>query len=212
MNPPPTAATAAAAGIGADGWLRGVRHIASPNCDERPPGERVSLVVVHAISLPPAQFGGDGILRLFSNQLDPDAHPYFASISTLRVSAHFLVRRDGELLQFVSCQQRAWHAGLSAWQGRSRCNDFSLGIELEGCDHLPFEDRQYDCLVELLGLLCDHYPIEAVVGHCDVSPGRKSDPGPCFDWRRLLSIGLLPGSLHRDTASGEGTTRTQGID
>ena len=181
--------------IGADGWLAGVRRSASPNCDERPDDEAVSLVVIHAISLPPAQFGGDGILRLFTNRLDPAAHPYFAQISSLRVSAHFLISRTGELIQFVSCRQRAWHAGLSSWNGRQRCNDFSLGIELEGCDHLPFADAQYARLLALLELLGRRYPIDAVVGHCDVSPGRKTDPGPCFDWQRLASLGDLPGPL-----------------
>ena len=178
-----------------DGWLEGVRHIESPNCDERPLGEAVSLIVVHAISLPPAQFGGEGIVHLFTNQLDAAAHSYFAQISHLRVSAHFIIRRDGELIQFVSCRQRAWHAGLSSWQGRPRCNDFSLGIELEGCDELPFEDVQYLRLLQLLRLLCVHYPIAAVAGHSDISPGRKTDPGPCFDWQRLAAIGDLPGVL-----------------
>jgi AmpD protein len=181
--------------IGDDGWLEGVQRIRSPNQDERPPGELVSLIVVHAISLPPGQFGGDGIVQLFTNRLDPAAHPYFVKISGLQVSAHFLVRRDGQLIQFVSCQQRAWHAGLSSWQGRVRCNDFSLGIELEGCDELPFEEVQYVCLVDLLQRLCARYPIEAVVGHSDVSPGRKTDPGPGFDWQRLRVVGKLPRAL-----------------
>ncbi|MEF8700112.1 MAG: 1,6-anhydro-N-acetylmuramyl-L-alanine amidase AmpD [Candidatus Accumulibacter sp. UW20] len=179
----------------ADGWLDGVRRVESPNCDERPPGESVSLIVVHAISLPPGQFGGEAIIHLFTNRLDPAAHPYFAQISGLQVSAHFLVRRDGELIQFVACRQRAWHAGQSSWQGRSRCNDFSLGIELEGCDELPFDEAQYACLADLLGRLRAQYPIEAVVGHSDIAPGRKTDPGPCFDWRRL------------DTAAVGGVTR-----
>ncbi|MBN8437658.1 MAG: 1,6-anhydro-N-acetylmuramyl-L-alanine amidase AmpD [Candidatus Accumulibacter sp.] len=177
------------------GWLERARHIESPNCDARPDGEHVSLVVVHAISLPPGHFGSDGIVQLFTNRLDPTAHPYFAQISGLRVSAHFLLRRNGELIQFVSGRQRAWHAGRSCWQGRERCNDFSLGIELEGCDDLPFEDAQYLGLVDLVRLLCAQYPIAAVVGHSDIAPGRKTDPGPCFDWRRLGSIGNLPGKL-----------------
>ena len=185
----------ACAGIPETGWLDEARRIDSPNFDERPPGEAVSLIVVHAISLPPAQFGGDDIVRLFTNTLDPDAHPYFAQISTLRVSAHFLIRRDGELIQFVSCQQRAWHAGLSCWDGRQRCNDFSLGVELEGCDELPFEEAQYTRLVALLETLRARYPIAAIVGHSDVAPGRKSGPGPCFDWQRLASLGRLPGAL-----------------
>ncbi|QKS28071.1 1,6-anhydro-N-acetylmuramyl-L-alanine amidase AmpD [Accumulibacter sp.] len=186
---------AVAAAISDAGWLDGVLRIESPNCDERPEGETVSLIVVHAISLPPACFGGDAIVRLFSNRLDAAAHPYFAQIAGLRVSAHFLIRRDGELVQFVSCRQRAWHAGLSCWQGRPRCNDFSLGIELEGCDQLPFAEAQYACLLPLLRLLCARFPVTAVVGHSDIAPGRKTDPGPFFDWCRLASIGSLPGSL-----------------
>ncbi len=154
----------------------------------------MSLIVVHAISLPPGEFGGDGIVRLFGNCLDASAHPYFAQISTLRVSAHFLLRRDGELIQFVSCAQRAWHAGLSSWNGRQRCNDFSLGIELEGCDDSPFAPVQYRRLRALIRVLCAAYPIEAVVGHSDIAPGRKTDPGPHFDWRRLASIGAFPGA------------------
>ncbi|WP_186405344.1 1,6-anhydro-N-acetylmuramyl-L-alanine amidase AmpD [Candidatus Accumulibacter aalborgensis] len=184
-----------ASGISPDGWLGDALRLESPNHDDRPQGEAVSLIVVHAISLPPGQFGGDGIVQLFSNRLDPAAHPYFSQISALRVSAHFLVRRDGELIQFVSCRQRAWHAGLSSWHGRQRCNDFSVGIELEGCDELPFEDVQYTRLLTVVARLSAHYPVDAVVGHRDVSPGRKSDPGPHFDWRRLASIGDLPGVL-----------------
>lgn len=172
------------------GWLAGVRHCASPNFDARPPGCRVRLIVVHAISLPPDQFGGPGVEALFTNCLDPRAHPYYAQIHELRVSAHFFIRRDGALTQFVSTEERAWHAGASSWRGASRCNDFSIGIELEGCDTMPFEPVQYARLVELVRLLQAHYPIEDVVGHADVAPGRKSDPGPCFDWiqfRRLLA-------------------------
>ena len=146
------------------------------------------MVVVHAISLPPAHFGSDNIARLFTNTLDSFAHPYFSQISTLRVSAHFLIRRDGELIQFVACEQRAWHAGTSSWQGRERCNDFSIGIELEGCDELPFEDAQYRQLVDLIVSLRECYPIDVVVGHSDIAPGRKTDPGPFFDWSRLGGI------------------------
>jgi AmpD protein len=190
-----TALAGDGAGFLSTGWLSAACRIESANCDERPSGESISLIVVHAISLPPSQFGSDDIVRLFTNSLDPDAHPYFAQISTLRVSAHFLIRRDGELIQFVSCDQRAWHAGVSCWQGRERCNDFSIGIELEGCDEQPFEDVQYERLVMLVDVLRTSYPISAVVGHCDVAPGRKSDPGPCFDWRRLAPLqGLLSGS------------------
>ena len=171
------------------GWLSDALRIESPNADDRPAGTRISLLVIHAISLPPACFGGDDIVRLFTNTLDPGAHPYFFPIHTLRVSAHFLIRRDGLLIQFVPCHLRAWHAGVSSWQGRSGCNDFSIGIELEGCDELPFADRQYASLEQLVKLLRARYPIEAVVGHADIAPGRKSDPGPCFDWSRLDAAG-----------------------
>lgn len=167
------------------GWLPAARRIPSPNCDERPPEELVRLAVIHAISLPPDEFGGPGIIQLFTNCLDPSAHPYFREIQDLRVSSHFLLRRDGELIQFVSCRQRAWHAGVSNWLGRPNCNDFSIGIELEGCDRLPFEDAQYQGLNRLLADLRRDYPIEAVLGHSDVAPGRKTDPGPCFDWHRV---------------------------
>lgn len=164
------------------GWLPTARQVPSPNCDERPVGETVRLVVIHAISLPPDEFGGPGIIQLFTNCLDPEAHPYFHEIQGLRVSAHFLVRRDGELIQFVPCSRRAWHAGASNWMGRENCNDFSIGIELEGCDQLPFENAQYLTLNRLLADLRCGYDLEAVVGHSDIAPGRKTDPGPCFDW------------------------------
>jgi len=175
-----------------DGWVDGVRRIPSPNCDDRPPGESVSLVVVHAISLPPSHFGSDDIMRLFTNTLDPDAHPYFAGICALRVSAHFLIRRSGELIQFVPCTKRAWHAGISKWKNRERCNDFSIGIELEGCDELPFEEPQYDQLLRLTRVLREHYPIEALAGHSDIAPTRKTDPGPFFTWQRLIADGIPP--------------------
>ncbi len=167
------------------GWLQAARRIESPNQDERPAGELVRLIVIHAISLPPNEFGGPGIIELFTNRLEPQAHPYYREIHALRVSAHFLIRRDGELIQFVSCARRAWHAGVSSWQGRERCNDFSIGIELEGCDELPFADAQYPALDALLAELRRRYPVEAIVGHSDIAPGRKTDPGPCFDWSRL---------------------------
>ena len=179
------ALSATSSGLGDDGWLGDAQRIESPNFDDRPAGETASLIVVHAISLPPGQFGSDDIVRLFTNTLDPRAHPYFVAISTVRVSAHFLIRRDGSLLQFVSCRQRAWHAGVSCWDGRSRCNDFSIGIELEGCDELPFADAQYLRLAALIESVRKAYPIAAVVGHSDIAPGRKTDPGPCFDWRRI---------------------------
>jgi len=176
---------AAPALIANDGWAAAARRVASPNFDARPAGAPISLVVVHAISLPPGQFGGDAIERLFTNTLDPGAHPYFRDIAALRVSAHFLIRRDGELLQFVPCLARAWHAGVSSWQGVERCNDFSIGVELEGSDDLPFADAQYAALVALLDSLRTAYPITALAGHSDIAPGRKTDPGPHFLWRRL---------------------------
>ena len=177
--------------IDADGRAAPARQIPSPNHDARPAGTRISLVVVHGISLPPGEFGGDGIERLFTNRLDPGAHPYFATVATLRVSAHFLIRRDGALLQFVSCADRAWHAGVSAWNGRSRCNDFSIGVELEGTDLIAYTSAQYAMLARLAKALRRRYPIAAIVGHCDVAPGRKTDPGPAFDWGRLHRLAPL---------------------
>lgn len=171
--------------LDAAGWVGGARRIDSPNADERPAGMRPELVVVHNISLPPGQYGGDGVVELFCNRLDPAAHPYYRDIHTLKVSAHFFIRRDGELIQFVACGRRAWHAGVSRWQERERCNDFSIGIELEGCDSEPFTEAQYAALTPLLALLRQRYPIRAVVGHADIAPGRKTDPGPCFDWSRV---------------------------
>lgn len=174
-----------------DGRHAAARFVASPNCDDRPPDAAIDLLVIHAISLPPGEFGGEAVIDLFLNRLDPGAHPYFAGIAELRVSAHFLIRRDGALLQFVPCHRRAWHAGVSCWRGRDRCNDFSIGIELEGSDSVPFEDNQYRCLGSLVGALCGTYPIAGIAGHSDVAPGRKTDPGPCFDWERLRSA--VPG-------------------
>lgn len=175
-----------------DGWLPGAQHIPSPNFDERPAGMAICLVVVHALSLPPGEFGGQGIVDLFTNQLDPQAHPYYREIADMRVSAHFLIRRDGRLIQFVSIAHRAWHAGISTWDGRERCNDFSIGIELEGCDELPFAAAQYLTLNALLADLSRRYPLQAVVGHSDIAPGRKTDPGPGFDWRKLDKLQLKP--------------------
>ncbi len=172
-------------GVDAQGWLEGVRRIPSPNCDERPAWEAITLVVIHNISLPPGEFGGEGVIELFTNRLDPAGHPYYATIKDLRVSAHFLIRRDGELIQFVPCSKRAWHAGVSSWRGRARCNDYAIGIELEGTDDLPYTDDQYAVLNDVLATLRAAYPIEAVVGHADIAPGRKTDPGPAFDWARL---------------------------
>ena len=171
--------------IDAAGVATGVTQIASPNCDDRPDARDIVLIVVHGISLPPGEYGGDGIAELFTNRLDPAAHPYYATIAPLRVSAHFLIRRDGALVQFVPCARRAWHAGASCWNGRERCNDFSIGVELEGSDHTPYAEAQYDTLVMLVDALCARYPIEDVVGHSDIAPGRKTDPGFAFDWTRL---------------------------
>lgn len=176
-------------GIDNAGWItRGARRCTSPNHDERPAAGAVTLIVVHAISLPPDQFGGPGVEQLFTNRLDADEHPYYAEISGMRVSAHFFIRRDGELVQFVSTEDRAWHAGASNWCGRERCNDFSVGVELEGCDTQAFEAVQYARLRELIGAIRDRYPIEAVVGHSDIAPGRKTDPGPFFDWEALRGL------------------------
>lgn len=165
-----------------------VRFVSSPNCDPRPAGEPCSLVVIHAISLPPNRFGGAGVEQLFTNTLNPCGHPYFATISHLRVSAHFFIRRTGEAICFVDPESRAWHAGVSSWRGRERCNDFSIGIELEGGDALPFEPVQYEALAHLLADLCSRFPIEGIAGHSDIAPGRKTDPGPMFAWGRLKRI------------------------
>jgi len=171
--------------VDADGRVGEARSVPSENCDERPVGAAISLLVIHNISLPPGEFGGDAIERLFTNSLDCGAHPYYAGLAGTRVSAHFLIRRGGELLQFVPCAKRAWHAGVSAWRGRERCNDFSIGIELEGTDNVPYTDAQYRVLEELGRALCRAYPIADVVGHGEIAPERKTDPGLCFDWARF---------------------------
>jgi AmpD protein len=175
------------------GLLSGARQIGSPNCDPRPPGVPVDLMVVHGISLPPGEFGGPWIERLFTNTLPTDAHPYFATIAELRVSSHVVIRRDATVQQFVPFTQRAWHAGRSSFQGRTACNDFSIGIELEGTDTQPYEAAQYHALAAVVAALCAAYPqlsADRLVGHSDISPGRKTDPGPAFDWphaRRLVA-------------------------
>ncbi|MDQ6621202.1 MAG: 1,6-anhydro-N-acetylmuramyl-L-alanine amidase AmpD [Pseudomonadota bacterium] len=168
-----------------DGVTRVARQVPSPNQDERPPGTVISLVVVHGISLPPGCFGTTHIEALFTNTLDAAQHPYFATIADLRLSAHFLIGRDGDLVQFVPCRARAWHAGISSWSGRERCNDFSVGVELEGSDDEPYAAAQYATLSRLVRALLARYPVTDVVGHSDIAPGRKSDPGPAFDWARL---------------------------
>ena len=168
-----------------DGWLASARRCDSPNFGPRPDGVTIDLALVHSISLPPGVYGGHEIEALFTNRLDWEAHPYFGQIRGLAVSAHFLIRRDGARVQFVSCDARAWHAGSSSWQGRDNCNDYSIGIELEGLEGETFEAAQYAALAELVELLVAHYPIAAVVGHEHVAPGRKFDPGAGFDWNRL---------------------------
>ena len=166
------------------GFADNAAYIASPNFDVRPNHE-ISIIVIHNISLPPNQYGGNGIIELFTNVLNPNEHPYYAEIYTRKVSSHFLIRRDGSLIQFVSCLNRAWHAGVSNWQGRERCNDFSVGIELEGSDFDAFEPTQYLTLKNLLGSLISRYAIQSIVGHSDIAPGRKTDPGPYFDWSKI---------------------------
>jgi len=173
--------------VSVGGWLEGVRRVESPNQDERPPGTEITLLIVHSISLPPGEYGGDSIEKLFTNRLDPDAHPYFREIEGLKVSAHFLVRRDGEVVQFVPLGKRAWHAGASSWRGRTTCNDFSIGVELEGSDDSAFEEAQYLALEQLLATLRRTLPLRDIAAHSDVAPGRKTDPGPGFAWGRVLS-------------------------
>ncbi|MGL5965784.1 MAG: 1,6-anhydro-N-acetylmuramyl-L-alanine amidase AmpD [Kluyvera sp.] len=172
------------------GWLVGIRQVPSPHHDSRPEDEAPSLLVVHNISLPPGQFGGPWIDALFTGTLDPDADPFFDEISHLRVSAHCLIRRDGEIVQYVPFDKRAWHAGVSNYQGRERCNDFSIGIELEGTDTLAYTDAQYQQLAALTQLLITEYPAIAdnITGHCDIAPVRKTDPGPAFDWSRFRAL------------------------
>lgn len=168
------------------GWFSGVRRIASPNFGARPRRMPISLLIIHSISLPPNEFGGKGIEQLFTNSLNAEEHPYYEQLSGLRVSSHFLIRRNGEIIQFVPCLRRAWHAGVSLWQGRTRCNDFSIGIEIEGSDFVPFENSQYRSLIYLTRRLQRTYRFSDIAGHSDVAPGRKTDPGPHFDWKRFL--------------------------
>ncbi len=176
-----------------NGLVAGARQVPSPNCDERPNPADISLMVVHGISLPPGEFGGPWIDDLFLNRLDPTRHPYFAEIQGLKVSSHLLIRRDGELVQYVPLHMRAWHAGVSCFGGRDCCNDYSIGVELEGTDDLSYTSPQYQCLAALARGLMQAFPAitpDRIVGHCDIAPGRKTDPGTAFEWtrfRRLLS-------------------------
>ncbi len=171
--------------LSAAGYIDSATQIASPNFDARPENTKIDLIVIHNISLPPNIYAGTGVVQLFTNQLDPNEHPYYAEIHTRKVSSHFFIRRDGELIQFVSCLQRAWHAGVSIWQGRERCNDFSVGIELEGSDFEAFEPAQYKTLKQLVKALKKSYPIQHIAGHSDIAPGRKTDPGPYFEWDKI---------------------------
>ncbi|TBU99293.1 1,6-anhydro-N-acetylmuramyl-L-alanine amidase AmpD [Stutzerimonas kirkiae] len=177
----------------ASGWFNGIRHCPSPNFNQRQAGE-ISLLVIHNISLPPGCFGTGKVQAFFQNCLPTQEHPFYATIIDLRVSAHFLIERDGVVTQFVSCLERAWHAGVSCFDGREACNDFSIGIELEGTDDEPFSEAQYRALIELAKTLQRHYPAitaERVCGHSDIAPGRKTDPGPAFDWQRLERAGVV---------------------
>jgi N-acetyl-anhydromuramoyl-L-alanine amidase len=170
------------------GWWQGAQHVASPNFGARPAAVEISLAVIHSISLPPGEYGGDAIERLFTNRLDWDAHPYFQSIRGIKVSAHFLIRRHGEVTQFVSCDDRAWHAGTSTWLGQDDCNNYSVGIELEGLEGQGFEVAQYEALSTLLRAAQQQFPLRHVVGHEHIAPGRKIDPGAGFDWALLRSL------------------------
>ncbi|HEX5313264.1 MAG TPA: 1,6-anhydro-N-acetylmuramyl-L-alanine amidase AmpD [Aquabacterium sp.] len=179
-----------------DGWLQGIRHAPSPNFGPRPPVESISMVVVHSISLPPGQYGGNEVEQLFLNQLDWSAHPYFEQIRGAEVSAHFFIRRDGSLIQFVSVNDRAWHAGKSSWMGQDNCNDYSVGVELEGLEDHPFDPPQYETLSRLIASLALLWPIRTVVGHEHIAPGRKRDPGIAFDWVDLgARLGPLKGLI-----------------
>ncbi len=188
--------------IDADGWLSTATRRPSPNFEARPGDIVPTLVVVHNISLPPDDFTTDSIADFFLNRLDHDAHPYFDQLRGMRVSAHFVIRRSGAVEQFVSCDECAWHAGVSSFFGRERCNDFSIGIEVEGSDCLPFEDAQYEALARLVRILVKCYPIDALAGHSDIAPGRKTDPGPHFDWPRLRHDSALPPSFFPFRSNG----------
>jgi N-acetyl-anhydromuramoyl-L-alanine amidase len=173
------------------GWITTARHCPSPNYGPRPSGVAIDLAIIHSISLPPGVYRGDAIERLFTNTLDWDAHPYYQHLRGMQVSAHFVIRRRGQLIQFVSCDERAWHAGPSSWQGRDNCNDYAIGIELEGLEGDTFTASQYRVLTKLLNTLARRYPLKNVVGHEHVAPGRKQDPGPGFDWGSMKKLLLV---------------------
>jgi N-acetyl-anhydromuramoyl-L-alanine amidase len=186
--------------ISSDGWLQGVEHCASANANQRPLGQEINLLVIHNISLPPGEFGTECVAAFFCNQLDPSHHPYFASISALKVSAHLLIDRTGKVTQFVPFLARAWHAGESIFNGIENCNDYSIGIELEGCDHIPYTDAQYEALATVTRQLMVAYPkitLARLVGHCDIAPLRKTDPGSAFDWPRYRATVIPAGNLRR---------------
>ena len=185
MKTPPDNAPAV---LWQDGWYRFARRLDSPNFGPRPQGADIDLIVVHSISLPPGQYGGNEVQQLFTNTLDWSAHPYFTEIKGAQVSAHFYIRRNGELWQFVSCNARAWHAGVSSYRGRTNCNDNSVGIELEGLEGLAFEDAQYECLGDLCAAIAQAWPVAHVAGHEHIAPGRKSDPGAGFEWLQLQRV------------------------
>ncbi len=182
--------------IDKEGWCQQATRLVSPNQNDRPDNQEIDLLVIHNISLPPGQFGGHCIADLFLNRLDCDAHPFFDQLRSLKVSSHFFIRRDGSLFQFVSANQRAWHAGVSSFKGREGCNDFSIGVELEGTDVVPFEPAQYDTLVSLTEALCRHYPLQTITGHQHIAPVRKTDPGPFFDWHHYKK--MLGTAMSRD--------------
>lgn len=181
------------------GWLQGAQRLPSPNFGPRPAQACIDLVVVHSISLPPGEYGGDAVAALFTNTLDWDAHPYYQQIRGLEVSAHFFIRRNGSLCQFVSCDERAWHAGRSHWRGRENCNDDSIGVELEGLEGETFEPAQYAALAQLCQALAQRYPIAHIAGHEHVAPGRKQDPGSGFDWARLQKLSGFSSQCFPDT-------------
>jgi N-acetyl-anhydromuramoyl-L-alanine amidase len=185
-------------------WLSGVTHTPSPNFDDRPDPVDISLIVIHCISLPPGEFENDCIDQLFCNQLDANEHPYFKQIHQLKVSSHLLIKRSGAIVQYVPIDKRAWHAGQSCYEGRERCNDFSIGIELEGTETDPYTDRQYHMLAAAIKSLLDAYPslsVQHITGHSDIAPGRKTDPGESFDWRRLYGLLGIPFPSGRDKAT-----------
>ncbi|MDZ7651196.1 MAG: 1,6-anhydro-N-acetylmuramyl-L-alanine amidase AmpD [Burkholderiaceae bacterium] len=177
--------------VAADGWVEGVARLGSPHFDQRPPGAAVDLLVIHNISLPPGEFGGGHVQRLFTGTLPAGQHPFLDQLAGVRVSAHFLIARDGQITQFVSCADRAWHAGASALRGRSRCNDFSIGVELEGTDFTPFADVQYEALTRLVPALTAALPLAHACGHSEIATDRKTDPGPFFDWGRVPALRRL---------------------